>query len=561
MGFKIHKLKIGHRLLGLVAILAIGIVAVTAVSLRTLESELMAGAEEQTRRLVEVAHSLVLDYHALAESGALSEEDARRQALARLSALRYDGDQYFWVNDMDGLMLMHPTAPQLVGENLLNIRDAYGDLIFTDMIDIVADHGRGHYRYHWPADENAQLKTSFILGFPSWGWVVGSGIYVTNVSETFWGAALEIGSISTLILAVAAVSSVAVARSVSIPMASMTAAVGRLAGGDKSTEIPARDHEDEVGEMAKAVQVFKENMIQAEAMAATAAEDQKLRNLRASKVEELTHNFDGQVASLLESVAAAASQLQGTANGLTSTAEQASSQTQACSAASERASSNVDTVAAAAEELTSSIRDISRHVDKSSQLATTAVSDAETSNEQVQALTASAQKIGEVVQLITSIAEQTNLLALNATIEAARAGDSGKGFAVVASEVKSLANQTAKATEDIAAQIAEIQHATGSTVASIKGIGERIREMNEIAGTVASAMDEQNSATQEIARNVQQAANGTREVSGNISGMSQAASQTGQAAEEVLSASGELSRRAEQLRNFVQQFLADVRAA
>jgi len=221
----------------------------------------------------------------------------------------------------------------------------------------------------------------------------------------------------------------------------------------------------------------------------------------------------------------------------------------------------VQTVASAAEELASSILEIGRQVSTSAQLATTAADDAETSDHQVQALAASAQKIGEVIQLITSIAEQTNLLALNATIEAARAGDAGKGFAVVASEVKSLANQTAKATDDIAAQISGIQEATGATVASIKGISQRIKDMREIATQVAAAVEEQNAATQEIARNVQQAASGTREVSTNIVGVSEAATQTGRAAEDVLNASGELSRQAGQLKGFVQQFLADVRAA
>jgi methyl-accepting chemotaxis protein len=348
---------------------------------------------------------------------------------------------------------------------------------------------------------------------------------------------------------------------ISRPITAMTGAMNDLAGGDKSVEIPAREHKDEIGEMAKAVQVFKDNMVKAEELAAKSAREREARDRRTERVDELTKTFDQQVANLLEGVASAATQLQGTANSLSSTAEQANSQSAACAAASEQASGNVQTVATAAEELASSIQEIGRQVDSTTNLANTAVGDADSSNAQVKALADSAQKIGEVVQLITSIAEQTNLLALNATIEAARAGDAGKGFAVVASEVKSLANQTAKATDEIATQISGIQEATGSTVASIQGIGERIRSMSEIATQVASAVEEQNAATQEIARNVQQAAGGTREVSSNIVGVSEAATQTGRAAEDVLSASSELSRQAEQLKGFVQQFLADVRAA
>jgi len=561
MQIKLHSLKIGQRLFGLIGIIAVGITAVTFAGLRTLEHELTAEAQEQTRRLVEVARSLVQDYHGLAESGALGEEEAQRQALDRLSALRYDGDQYFWVNGMDGTMLMHPTAPQLVGTSLLTLRDANGELIFSDMIDIVRRDGGGHYNYYWPANDDAQLKISHILGFPEWDWVIGSGIFVTDVSETFWAAALEIGGIAALILAVAATAAMVVARSISRPLAAMTDGMRRLSDGNKTVEVPAQDHKDEVGEMAKAVQVFKDNMIKADELAAAAANERQDRDRRTARMEDLTRTFEQQAAGLLEAVASAAGELQSTADSLSGTATQANGQSTACAAASEQASANVQTVASAAEELASSILEIGRQVSTSAQLATTAADDAETSDHQVQALAASAQKIGEVIQLITSIAEQTNLLALNATIEAARAGDAGKGFAVVASEVKSLANQTAKATDDIAAQISGIQEATGATVASIKGISQRIKDMREIATQVAAAVEEQNAATQEIARNVQQAASGTREVSTNIVGVSEAATQTGRAAEDVLNASGELSRQAGQLKGFVQQFLADVRAA
>ena len=341
----------------------------------------------------------------------------------------------------------------------------------------------------------------------------------------------------------------------------LTTSMTRLADGDKKLEIAGTDRRDELGAMARAVVVFRDGLVRADEMAAESKRDHEVREKRAASISKLTADFDGQVASLIEAVTAATGTLQGTATGLSTASDGARQGATACAAASGEASANVQTVASAAEELAASIQEIGRQVKESTRLASIAVSDSESTNRQVQALAEAASKIGEVVQLITSIAEQTNLLALNATIEAARAGEAGKGFAVVASEVKNLANQTAKATEEIAAQVGEIQEATGSTVASIKGIGERISGMNEIAAQVAAAVEEQNAATHEIARNVQQAAGSSEEVSGNIVSVSQAADETGRAAGEVLSTSAELSGQAETLDTFVRKFLADVRAA
>jgi len=370
---------------------------------------------------------------------------------------------------------------------------------------------------------------------------------------------LAVVSIVSVLLGLGA--ALLIGRGISRPIVSMTGAMERLAGGDKTVDIPAQDQKDEVGAMAKAVQVFKDNMIRNEEMTAAAAKAQEARTARAERVARLTGDFDTGVAEVLETVATAADELQHTAEGLSATAEQASRQATAVAAASEQATGNVQTVATAAEELSSSIQEIGRQVHKTSGLAGTAAREVDDSNEQVAQLADNAQKIGEVIQLITSIAEQTNLLALNATIEAARAGDAGKGFAVVASEVKNLANQTARATEDIAKQIADVQSATGTTVEAIRRIGGRIREINEIATGVASAVEEQNAATQEIARNIHQAAQGTAEVSSNITGVTSAASETGSAATQVLGASSDLAKQSDRLRVIVRQFLTDVRAA
>jgi methyl-accepting chemotaxis protein len=345
------------------------------------------------------------------------------------------------------------------------------------------------------------------------------------------------------------------------PITRMTEVMKRLAAGDKSVEIAGVGRKDEIGAMADAVQVFKDTAIAADRLAAEQAEAQAVRERRAQKLEELTRTFEAKVGNLVQSLSSAATEMEATAQSMSSTAEQTNHQAMTVAGASEQASSNVQTVATATEELASSVQEIGRQVTQSSKIAEKAVEEAQRTDATVQTLASGAQRIGEVVGLINDIASQTNLLALNATIEAARAGDAGKGFAVVASEVKSLANQTAKATDEIAGQITQIQEATKGAVVAIQSISTTISEINQIAATIASAVEEQTSATQEIARNVQQAAKGTQEVSGNIVGVKQAAADTGAAASQVLGSAGALSRHSHELSQEVNSFLAAVKAA
>jgi methyl-accepting chemotaxis protein len=349
--------------------------------------------------------------------------------------------------------------------------------------------------------------------------------------------------------------------SISSPVSGMTAAMRKLADGDTSVEIPGVGRRDEVGAMADAMQVFKNNRIAADSLAAEQEAQRAARERRAVRMEAVTAAFETKIGALVDHVSSSATKLRATAQAMTGTAAQTTTQAGAVAQAAEEASANVQSVASSAEELAASIAEIGRQVAESSRVADKAVGDARRTDAVVRALADGARKIGEVVGLINDIAGQTNLLALNATIEAARAGDAGKGFAVVASEVKGLANQTAKATEDIGRQIAEIQAATKEAVSSIEGISKTIAEVSEIASAIAAAVKEQGAATQEIARSVQQAAAGTQEVTTTIAGVSEGANGTGAAAAQVLGAADELSRQAEQLNGEVGSFVADVKAA
>jgi methyl-accepting chemotaxis protein len=369
------------------------------------------------------------------------------------------------------------------------------------------------------------------------------------------------GALGLLGLGLGIVLAVLIGRSIALPTAGMTGVMTKLAEGDKSVEVPALDNKDEIGSMARAVEIFKRNMVEAERLAAQQRAEQARKEQRQTAIDGAITEFDAQVGRSLDAFANAAGAMRGTAESMSATASEASQLASTVASASAQALTNVQTVAAASEEMAASIAEISRQVAQSTTVAAQAVEEAARTNETVQGLADAAQRIGEVVKLIQDIAAQTNLLALNATIEAARAGEAGKGFAVVASEVKALANQTGKATEEIASQISEIQSATSSAVAAIKGIYGTIGQISEIATTIAAAIEEQGAATGEITRNAQQTARGTEEVSRTIGGVSDAASKTGDAASQVLASSGELGRQAELLRSEVDEFLTRIRAA
>jgi methyl-accepting chemotaxis protein len=380
-------------------------------------------------------------------------------------------------------------------------------------------------------------------------------------------SAINLGTVTVSAVAAAGVAAAVliawlyVGRNILGRLLAVQQAMKKIAEGDLSLELAGADAGDEIGEMVRALDVFKQNAIAGRRLEAEQRSEQEQKEARREAIERHIRAFEESVGDAMRMVAAAAGELQATARSMAATAEETERQTTAVAEASEHAAANVQTVASAAEELSSSIAEIGRQVATSAEITNRAVEETQRTNEHIQGLAEAAQSIGDVVMLISDIANQTNLLALNATIEAARAGDAGKGFAVVASEVKSLANQTAKATGDIRGKIAEMQAATAHSVGAVGEIGETIGRINEIATTIATAVEQQSAATREIARNVQQASAGTTEVSMHIGGVSKAANDTGAASTQVFGTAEELAQQSAALRHEVENFLGNIRAA
>ena len=368
--------------------------------------------------------------------------------------------------------------------------------------------------------------------------------------------------IALVLLAAVGVLSFLASRSISRPITAMTETMHSLASGNATVEIAGQERGDEIGGMAQALQVFKENVQEKRRLEAEQRELQRQAEAeRKATMVDLADRFEASVGEVVKVVSSAAGELQANAQSVSAAAGQTNEEAATVGQATEQANTNVEAVASASEQLSTSIREIASQVSQSTSITQQAVDKADHTNDTVRGLAEAAQKIGDVVTLIQDIAEQTNLLALNATIEAARAGEAGKGFAVVASEVKSLANQTAKATEEIAGQIGQIQGVTGETVTAIEEIQRTIGEVRDIAASIASAVEEQSAATQEISRNVSEAARGTQEVTSRISGVRETADTSGRSAQEALDSANDLEQQSQRLRQEVEKFLSEVRAA
>ena len=566
---KLLKLVAQHSIAAKLAAMAVAgalfMVLVAFTVLLIARSELATERTERAHAIVDAVWSMAEGFKHAAESGAITEEEAKARFFAASGAVWFEGHtNYVFIYDTEsGLCVMNTGNPGLVGKDVRNLKDAAGLPFATTMLDI-ARRGEGTIRYSFPRGgaKTPLDKVAYVRGFAPWHLMIASAEYMTDLDVTFWDMAQTAGALIGALLLLSIAIAWLVARSVVRPLTRLKLRMAALSKGEFALPVSDADRSDEVGEMARTVVVFKDAMIETNRLRAEQVEaEQRQMQARKADMHRMADTFEGAVGQIIATVSSASGQLEASAGVLTSTATRSEALATKVAGASEEASSNVQSVASATEELSSSVHEISRQVQESARMANEAVEQAHQTNNRVGELSKAASRIGDVVELINTIAGQTNLLALNATIEAARAGEAGRGFAVVASEVKALAEQTAKATGEIGQQINGIQAATQESVGAIKEISGTIEKLSEIASTIAAAVEEQGAATQEISRNVQRAAEGTMQVSSNIADVQRGASETGSASSQVLAAAKSLSGESTRLKAEVGKFLSSVRAA
>jgi methyl-accepting chemotaxis protein len=556
--------RISFKLALMIGLSLAGMIVMAPIALSTMRAQMIADRQAKTQQMIDVGYGILAHYQKLESDGKLSRVDAQTAAIGEIRSVRYDKVEYFWINDMTPRMVMHPIKPELDGKELGEMKDPAGNHLFLGFVDVVKQQGAGFYSYLWPKPgfEQPVPKISYVKGFAPWGWIIGTGIYLDDVDQVFRQTAWMFAMVCFVVFALVLISAFCIGRSVTRPLAIIAGLTNRLASGDGVFEVPFMARKDEIGGLAKSLHVFRDNAAAMEIMHAEQTQLKLEADVQKREVMmQLAGKFEASIQAVVGEVIQDAREMQDAAQGMSRTASQASDRSKVVSDACQQASANVQTVAVAAEELSASISEIAKRVTQAAQVADRAANDGQRTNETVQGLATAAHKIGEVIGLINEIASQTNLLALNATIEAARAGEAGKGFAVVASEVKSLASQTAKATDEIGAQINAIQTETKQVVENIQSIRNTIMEVNEISSTIAAAVEQQGAATQEIASSVQKAASGTNQVSQNITDVTAATTETGEVARVVLESSDRLGRKLQTLQSEVSNFLAGVRAA
>jgi methyl-accepting chemotaxis protein len=561
---RLRNIPLFWRIQAMVALLVLGFLATIGNMLHIENQRALDARANELHALVQVAHGIAQSLQVEEAAGKLTHAAALERFRQAVRAMRYGSGDYIYAYATDGTVVVLPAQPELDGTNRIDLKDARGHYSIRDMIaKAAAGGGIMHTVYQRPGTTTPPMaKINYIEAFQPWDIIIASGVFIDDIERDSRTLLIQTGIIVTCAIGIATVLAWMLGRSITRPLVRLEGAMTALAAGDLSVDIALGTRGDEIGRMARSVEVFKTNAKDKHAMEdARIRADEETRATQRRTAGEIADRLQTQLGKVAGALASASTRLTATAGDMRTATDQADAQAASARTLVDQTASNVETVASATEQLASSVNEISSQVSKSSTIAVRAVDEARRTDGLVQTLAQTATKIGNIVQVISGIAGQTNLLALNATIEAARAGDAGKGFAVVASEVKSLATQTAKATDEIAAQIGQIQLATQDAVTAIASIGATINEISQLSGGIAAAVEQQGAATQEISRNVRQAASGTIEVSDRIAGASKAVSSAGESAGNVLTAAGELSQQSRELSEQLVRLVDEVRAA
>jgi methyl-accepting chemotaxis protein len=531
--------------------------------------------------VAESARGVVQAFYDRAQSGELPVDKAKELARAAVRGMTYDaGTNYVFIYDFDGVRLAHRPAPQTEGTNQIGLKDANGVAFIGELIK-AAKRGGGEVFYQFPRP-NTQVpipKVSYAAAFEPWGWMIGTGVYIDDIDAAFYSNVKSSLLIVAMLVSITGFVALAVTRSITTPLKLIDAALAKVRQTDDYNVAIPFVSRNELGRAVKGINDLFEAQVEARKRASEQAlrdaelkekdelqrrkekAEEAARARRQNAMDELTMDFNRSVSEVLKTLARSSESLRLSSEEMKIVAHGTSEQVAAVASAAEEAATNVQTVAAAAEELSASSNEIGRLVSSSREINLSAVNEAERAGQTVAGLNTASQKIGEIVGLINAISSKTNLLALNATIEAARAGEAGKGFAVVANEVKALANQSAKATEDIQRQIDEVQAAAREAAEILGGISDVIVRVNESSALVVDTVNQQLGASTEIARNVAEASAGTDEVTRNIAGVSRNAQKTGQMADTVQRAAQEVSGEASAIEREIANFLATISKA
>jgi len=520
-------LKTNFRVM--IAVSTAGLLALATFWIQSQHSSLLSEKLQKTKNLVEVPYSIVEHQHQLETEGKISRIEAQRQAIEAIRKMRYEGDNYFWINDDHPKMIMHPTKPELEGTDLTSYKDPAGKAVFVEFVRAAQTPAGDYVSYLWPKPGKDQPvpKLSFVKRFAPWGWVIGTGIYIDDVDSAWRKSALTATGLTLACLIPLMVVSMVTSRSTFLRLQDMVERFKDVAEGegDLTKRVPVTA-KDEIGELATWFNVFLDKL----------------------------HDMIQAVTSAAHQAGNASEGVSSTSQQISANSEETSAQANAVSAATEEVNRSLQTVATATEEMSASVQEIAKNATEAAKVAGEGMKTAAETNAIVAKLGQSSAEIGQVIKVITAIAQKTDLLALNATVEAARAGEVGAGFAVVANEVKELAKQTATATEDISKKIEAIQVDAKSAVQAIKSISGIIDQVNAISSTIATAVEEQSATTSEISRNLTEAAKGSGEVAQNIHGVAQAAENTSRGVTETREASQSLVEMSKMLRQLVGQF-------